>query len=159
MLRPVSIELKWIDCTSWVLPAACMSPQLPKDLIVRILPKALPKVSTAALGITDSSDRYAAAFVFYERVVALRTHTRILPVMLGRVIAHEISHLLLPQQDHSELGLMRGQWASDDLRITSSTCIGLPAKSVQFMHKGGTPAGAGRTRSHREVTRTFVPQK
>jgi hypothetical protein len=135
MLRPVSIELKWIDCTRRVVPAACMSPQLPADLIVRILAKALPKVSTAALGITDSSDCYAAAFVFYDRIVELQTHTRWLPTMLGRVIAHEIGHLLLPQQDHSELGLMRGLWAATDLQFTSFMCLGLPTKSVQSMHK------------------------
>jgi len=134
MLGPVFIELNWIDCTSPMPPVACMSPQLPADLIVRILPKALPNVSTLALGAADSSDRYAAAFVFYDRVVALRTHRRVLAVMLGRVIAHEISHLLLPQQGHSEFGLMRGQWAYDDLGITTSTFPGLPAKSAQFMH-------------------------
>jgi hypothetical protein len=135
ILRPISIQLRWIDCTARVLPAACLSPQLPTDLIVRILPKALPEVSTAALGITDSSDRYAAAFVFYDRIVALRTHTSLLSVILGRVIAHEISHLLVPQEGHSELGLMRGQWAADDLRIASSLCLGLPAKSVQLMQQ------------------------
>jgi hypothetical protein len=135
MLRSVPVELKWIDCTSRVLAAACISPQLPRDLIVRFVAKALPNVSSKALGITDSSDSYAAAFVFFDRVVALRTHTRLIPAMLGRVMAHELTHLLLPQQDHSDLGLMRGQWAAEDLRITSSTCLGLPTRSLQFMQR------------------------
>jgi hypothetical protein len=133
MLRSLPAELKWIDCISRVLPAACMSPQLPTDLIVRFVAKALPNVSPKALGITDSSDSYAAAFIFFDRVVALRTHTRLVPVMLGRVMAHEIAHLLLPQQNHSDLGLMRGQWAEEDLRITSSTCLGLPRRSLHLM--------------------------
>lgn len=135
MLRTVPIRLNWIDCTPRVVPAACMSPRLSTDLIVRLTSKALPQASATALGITDSSDAFAAAFIFYDRVVALRTHTQLLPVMLGRIMAHEITHLLLPQQDHSHLGLMRGQWAADDLRTTSSTCLGLPTKSVQFMQK------------------------
>ena len=133
MLRPVSIELKWVDCTSRVLSASCTSPELPTDLTVRILDKALPHASAHALGFATSSGDYAAAFIFYDRVVTQRTHTRLLPIILGRVMAHEITHLLLPQRDHSDLGLMRGEWTADDLRITSSACLGLTVRSVQFM--------------------------
>jgi hypothetical protein len=135
VLHSVPVELNWIDCISRVLPAACMSPQLATDLIVRFVAKALPNVSPTALGITDSSDSHAAAFIFFDRIVALRTHTRLVPAMLGRVMAHEITHLLLPQQGHSDLGLMRRQWTTEDLRITSSTCLGLPTRSLQFMQK------------------------
>jgi hypothetical protein len=135
MLRSVFIELKWVDCTSLVLSASCTSPELPTDLSVRLLAKALPQASASALGFATSSSDYASAFIFYDRVVALRTHTRLLPTILGRVMAHEISHLLLPQGDHSDLGLMRGEWTADDLRITSSACLGLPMRSVQFMQK------------------------
>jgi hypothetical protein len=50
-------------------------------------------------------------------------------------MAHEITHLLLGSQDHSELGLMRGQWSADDLRTVSSAWLGLPVRSSQFMQK------------------------
>ena len=135
MLRPVSIELQWVDCTSLVLSTSCTSPELSTDLSVRALAKALPQASVSALGFATSSDDYSAAFIFYDRVAAQRTHTRLLPMILGRVMAHEITHLLLPQRDHSDLGLMRGEWTSDDLRITSSACLGLPVRSVQFMQE------------------------
>jgi hypothetical protein len=103
-------------------------------LIVRPIPKALSQASASALGITDSTDACAAAFVFYDRVLALRTSTtRLLPVILGRVIAHELTHLLLPEEDHSELGLMRGQWTADDLRTTSLAFLGLSRRSVELM--------------------------
>jgi hypothetical protein len=135
MLRTVPIRLNWLDCTPRVVPGACMLPLFSTDLIVRFTAKALPQASASALGITDSSDSYAAAFIFYGRVVALRTHTQLLPVMLGRVMAHEITHLLLPQQEHSGLGLMRGQWLAEDLRITSSTYFGLSTKSLRLMQE------------------------
>ncbi|MFZ0590785.1 MAG: hypothetical protein WAM39_09900 [Bryobacteraceae bacterium] len=135
MLHSVHIELKWIDCTSPVVHASCMSIQLPTDLIVRFLPKALSQVSTSALGIAGSSGDYGTAFIFYDRVAALRTHTRFLPPMIGRVMAHEITHLLLPQQGHSDLGLMRAQWSADDLEPLSSACLGLPSRSVQLIEK------------------------
>lgn len=49
------------------------------------------------------------AYIFYNRV---RRAVDGLPadraVVLGRVIAHEIGHLLLPAMQHSEIGIMRG---------------------------------------------------
>jgi hypothetical protein len=134
MLRAVSIEWKWINCTSRVLSESCLSSQLPTDLTIRFLPKALPQASVRALGAADSSADYATAFIFYDRILALRTHTHLLPPMLGRVLAHEITHLLLPQEGHAGVGLMRSQWSADDLHFTSTTCLGLSARSVQFMH-------------------------
>src|SRR5579884_3803864 len=112
ILHPAHIELRWIDCASRRLAAACEPPQAATDLIIRLLPKALPQASGSALGIAGSSAGYATAFIFYDRVLALRTPTRLLPDMLGRVLAHEITHLLLPHEDHSEFGLMRGQWSA-----------------------------------------------
>ena len=53
----------------------------------------------------------------------------------GRVMAHEITHLLLGTQGHSDLGLMRGHWNTDDLRIASSACLGLPMRSVEVIQK------------------------
>jgi hypothetical protein len=133
ILRPVPIKLKWVDCTSSV-SASCTSPLLPTDLIIRVLANALPQATESALGLASSGES-AAAFIFYDRVVAQRTHTRLLPTILGRAMAHEITHLLVPQQDHSDLGLMRREWSADDLGFANSACLGLPIRSIQFMQK------------------------
>ncbi|HEY7303102.1 MAG TPA: hypothetical protein VH601_03235 [Bryobacteraceae bacterium] len=135
MLHPVDIELIWVTCTSRSPSPSCDSSRTSADLIVRIVAKALPQAGEHALGIAGSSDDYGIAFIFYDRVASLRTHTRLLPVMLGRVMAHEIAHLLLPEQSHAGAGLMRGQWAADDLQMTSMNNLGLSAESVQFMQK------------------------
>lgn len=134
LLHSVKIELKWVDCTSLGLPASRLSPRLPSDLIVRCVRKALPQVSTAVLEATTSlGDGDGAAFVFYDRIAALQTHARFLPYMLGRVMAHEIAHLLLPQQGHSNFGLMRSQWWTNDMDYSSGACMGLPRSLVEFM--------------------------
>src|SRR5271156_6673811 len=91
LLRPSSIHLKWIDCTSLALSKECTSPQLPSDLTVRIVASALPPASPTALGLAAWSGDLAAAFIFYDRVAALRTNTRFVPSILGRVMAHEIT--------------------------------------------------------------------
>jgi hypothetical protein len=129
LLRPVLIQLNWIDCTTQVVPASCMAPSLATDLSVRFIPKGLPKASERALGLAAWTENSAAAFIFYDRVIALRTHTRPLPVILGRVLAHEIMHLLFPTEGHSDVGLMRGQWTVDDLSIARS-----PWVSMNFIH-------------------------
>lgn len=133
LLRPVAIGLKWVDCTRPPLSVECSSPQLASDLTVRMVSTALPPATQSALGLAAWSGDTAAAFIFYDRVLALRSNTRFVPSILGRVLAHEITHLLLGSQGHAELGLMRGQWNPDDLRTVSSACLGLPVQSVRFM--------------------------
>ena len=136
ILRSAALRLTWIDCTSRVVSASCPSSRQSADLVARFLAKALPQATPTALGMAAGSSRDSAvAFIFYDRVAAMRTQTRSLPVMLGRVMAHEITHLLLPEEDHSQVGLMRAQWAADDLRITSWACLGVPLRSVQLMQR------------------------
>jgi hypothetical protein len=135
LLRPAAIRLKWVDCTSPVLSVECTSLPLPTDLTVRVVATALPPATPWALGLAAWSGDLAAAFIFYDRVVALRTNSRFVPSILGRVMAHEITHLLLGSQSHSEIGLMKGQWSADDLRTVNSAWLGLPIRSVEFMQK------------------------
>jgi hypothetical protein len=75
----------------------------------------------------------ATAFIFYDRILALRSHTRMLSPMIGRVLAHEITHLLIPEEKHTNAGLMRGQWSMEDLSLTSAACRGLSARAIQRM--------------------------
>src|SRR5262245_54490098 len=62
----------------------------------------------------DEAGRGGVAFVLFDRVEAgaLGHHAQISRV-LGQVIAHELGHLLLPANSHSERGIMRAAW---DLR-------------------------------------------
>lgn len=134
VLRPTNIQINWIQDRLHPDMAACL-PGKSSYLVVRILPRALPQAGATALGMTASTDGAGAAFVFYDRLIALRTHTRLLTTMLGRVMAHEITHVLLPDQPHSKVGLMRAEWGAEDLQISSSACMGLPLHSVQLMQR------------------------
>lgn len=134
ILTPVSIRLDWINCISRTATPQCFLPQLATDITVRFLPKALPQAAATALGFANSSADSAAAFLFYDRIAALRTERRLLFPMFGRVLAHEITHLLLPNEAHSDSGLMRGLWSTSDLTVTSTACLFLSARSVQLMY-------------------------
>ena len=47
-------------------------------------------------------------YVFWDRIVRRALENDVLPqIVLARVLAHEIGHHLLPQQGHSDSGIMR----------------------------------------------------
>ena len=60
---------------------------------------------------TDDSSLNGMAFVLFDRVEdnATKHHVSISRV-LGAVIAHEVGHLLLPSNSHSDRGIMRAAW-------------------------------------------------
>lgn len=64
------------------------------------------RVSKAALGVAPlSHDR---AYIFCERIAALSARAEdAFATILGRVLAHEVGHLVLPGKGHSETGIMR----------------------------------------------------
>lgn len=125
IFRAAGIEVVWIDCTRDTGPVCTKVPAAATDLIVRILPKALPWTNSDVLGVAGPTGICPAAFLFFDRISALRTHTRRIPVMLGRVMVHEATHLLLPEEGHSISGLMKGQMSSDDLGLTGNAFLGL----------------------------------
>lgn len=96
----------------------------------------------------------ASAFIFYDRVVALQTSTSLLQTMLGRVVAHEMIHLLLPGQEHYHSGLMRGDWNQDDLRFTSRRIEILSSDLLPLLQKrASTRVPAGNCADHSTCVR------
>jgi hypothetical protein len=67
----------------------------------------LAKASTPpdALGVTIVHTTHA--YVFGERIHEVARSHKNLPILLGRVLAHEIGHIVLPGAAHSDVGIMR----------------------------------------------------
>jgi hypothetical protein len=67
------------------------------------------RVLGVAPGHIDRRD--LMAWAFYERILDTTTLLGLDPgLLLGHVIAHEMGHLLLPYDSHSQTGLMRADW-------------------------------------------------
>ena len=67
----------------------------------------LPGASGCTLGF--AAKRPAVAYAFYNRIIEQSWLHPIDPgVLLGRVLAHEMGHVLLPPNSHSLHGIMRG---------------------------------------------------
>jgi hypothetical protein len=61
------------------------------------------------------------AYIFYHRVEELAATEQALPAqILGHALAHEIGHLLLDSNRHSDVGVMQAEWRSEQMELLSS---------------------------------------
>jgi hypothetical protein len=115
------VRVIWLDCTSTSDARAerCDRPRTPNELILRII--ARPKRSSDVLGeslVTPLDGGGSLATVFADSVRAFAGPIRALRgAVLGRVVAHEIGHLLMNSVDHSVSGLMRRWWAPNERAV------------------------------------------
>jgi hypothetical protein len=121
IFRQAGVEAIWLDCTSTSdrRLERCDRPRTPNELILRII--ARPKRSTDVLGeslVTPLDGGGSLATVFADSVRAFAGPLRaIRGAVLGRVVAHEIGHLLMNSVDHSVSGLMRRWWAPNERAV------------------------------------------
>jgi hypothetical protein len=97
-----------------------------KDLRIVILPPQMAArihASDDALGFTPSTLSGAGrrTYVFAERVKrsAKALHLEFAH-LLGCAIAHELGHMLLPRNPHSDTGIMRADWDPQHLSVGTS---------------------------------------
>jgi hypothetical protein len=123
ILRDAGVDAEWLECAAPARDVAdlCRAPRRADDLVVRIIHDGdIPAADGRfALGyaVVDADRRLGTlATVFAERVVAVASQARTDPdVLLGRAVAHEVGHLLLRSQAHSDSGLMRDIWTDAEL--------------------------------------------
>lgn len=121
ILKRADVWVEWRDCPARgprVRPG-CSSAPRPEDLAVRFVRSPKQGAQDRALGhalIDSSTGKGTLATVFVDRVEAVAAQGRVDPwATVGRVMAHEIGHLLLGTNSHSETGLMREMWTLKDL--------------------------------------------
>ena len=121
ILASAGISVGWIEIDANVrsdLPAGA--------IVLRILPEAGPSHDPNAVGVALApalGGIYAS--IFFDRVreramdPLFREAGANLVCVMGHVIAHEIGHLLLGTNSHSESGLMSAVWTVSDMRRIS----------------------------------------
>lgn len=133
LLSTTHVALDWVNCPRPSSQALCAAPEEPRDLILRVVLNAFPGVKANALGMTMWSPLGGSAVLFYDHVVPRRTQRIFAYQVLGRAIAHEIVHLLLPAASHADLGLMRAVWNIDDLEPEHLGRLALSKQSVELI--------------------------
>lgn len=130
IFQKAGVETEWVRCPveggeEDRFPG-CRKPGSESDIILRILPRCMDSrgFSNSAFGyaLPDTGGLPAQhAYVFFDRIEqaakrSLRTARCISQaVLLAHVMAHEIGHLLLGTNSHSERGIMRARWSPEDL--------------------------------------------
>jgi len=131
------VTLQWKDCSRGGADFPCTGIRGPRELVVRLMqePREADVRAADALSVPGANGGaelqigFAAiepatgagvlATIYYDRVERVAARSAIPGgLFLGRAIAHEIGHLLLPTRPHSRSGLMRAVWtaagSSDD---------------------------------------------
>jgi hypothetical protein len=122
ILKRADVTVDWVQCharRSGPMPAICETPPSHSEMVVRLVEGAEKDRDRRPLGqpLFDPSSRTGVfATVFMNRVdrfAEVAQFSR--PTVLGRAIAHEIGHLILGSNSHSETGLMREVWTVEQL--------------------------------------------
>jgi hypothetical protein len=121
ILARAEVAIDWRDCpagAAW-MHAGCADMPRPGELSVRLVRTPKNDANPRALGsalIDKVTGRGTLATVFVDRIRGVAQQGKTDPwAIVGRVMAHEIGHLLLGTNSHSETGLMREMWALKDL--------------------------------------------
>lgn len=113
----------------------------PGELIIRLLrsSESTPRPMRFALGeavIDVSTGVGVFATIHVDRVEKMVERSKSdAAALLGRAIAHELGHLLLGTNDHSESGLMRANWTPEDIRRNRGEDWLLTKENVEAIQK------------------------
>ena len=124
ILENGGVSISWADCSpsSERRDAVCSIQPGPIDLQLRILSEEMAKRihrSRQSMGSAMVSGRFPViASAFYHRAVELEAKKPgARAEILGGILAHEIGHLLLADNSHSETGILRALWGDQDFRM------------------------------------------
>ena len=124
ILATGGVSARWVDCpTSHAVLKDfpdCQSALQVTDYVVSILPAAMAdrlEHSEDALGsANESAAGFGRAQIFYGKIRMMTGgDTAPFSALLGRVMAHEIGHLLLGDNAHSRTGIMQAAWSDREL--------------------------------------------
>lgn len=120
ILADADVKVDWRDCSPRAPqrhPACSQSP-MQGELVVRLVRQPASR-HLRALGeamVDTATGTGVLATVFVDRVEQFAARARAdVESTLGRVMAHEIGHLLLGTTDHADVGLMRERWSAGEL--------------------------------------------
>jgi hypothetical protein len=122
ILRRADLSADWVQCRArrdGPVPAVCDQPLSAGDVVVRLIEGSDKETGERrALGYSlfDANGVSGFATIYVDRVdwLAKRAQYPRAPV-LGRAIAHEIGHLILRSNAHTDTGLMREVWTAEQV--------------------------------------------
>jgi hypothetical protein len=137
ILATADVSLHWAHCHAGApSDARCARPLEPGEFVLRLtrVERPAPRVALLSLGealVTARGGTPALATVHLDRVDGLaRFSGADAIVLLGRAVAHELTHLLTTDSRHATTGLMRPVWLAAELAREHPADWTLDAASV-----------------------------
>lgn len=119
VLRSAFVDVRWRQCTGLAPDEACSSPLAPLELLLVVRVEApcedTPTTLGKALVARDAGGVFANVYFNCVEWLAMSAGTDV-AVLLGRVAAHELGHLMMHTTAHARRGLMRPNWTPDEVR-------------------------------------------
>ena len=113
-LARANVSATWIDCSrdeGKVPPPACTARLEKGHIVLRFQHRSSRGPHILGTAIVQDGGPNVLASVYAESVAARSAKTGLpFALILGRVTAHEIGHLLLGTNGHAPTGLMRATW-------------------------------------------------
>ena len=121
ILGKAGLQTVWLDCLAGHSTAdrqdPCGEPLEATDIALRVLSESSQnKFQDTIFGFAVVP---VLASVYYDYAAHLARSDDAefeIPIVLGCVIAHEVGHLLLGSNSHSNSGIMQGQWGRGQIR-------------------------------------------
>jgi hypothetical protein len=136
IFRKIGIELTWRPERRWATPKGTNQAVVPdRELAIEVVAHAPSKHPGRALAMAvPYGDSRVRIVVFYDRVNSLlRCHQACPETVLGYVLAHEICHVLQGIARHSETGIMRAVWSSNDFDRMGTGGLTFSTDDIQLM--------------------------
>jgi hypothetical protein len=129
ILEKAGVSVRWVDCpTSHAVLAdfpECQTPPRFNDYFLSILSSQMTATQgnyEDAMGAADDSELGSRrAAIFFNRIDSHAGGDQApADVLMGRVMAHEIGHLLLGPNAHSRSGIMKAAWSARELSMLAA---------------------------------------
>lgn len=141
IFREGGVHSIWVECPDGqteLAEAGCARPVTPLDLMLNLLPRSMAQhlhFQDEIFGVameTTGKDFGFFAYVFYDSVKDCAVQRQLdLPQLLGDAIAHELAHLLLGTNSHSNHGLMRAFWSGKELLVAEQRGLSFSASETK----------------------------
>jgi len=141
-LAAANVQVVFKNCgSSGLKDASCDTPPEEGERIVRILnaPANLPPGMGTQLGnalVVNGTNRGVLATIYADRIARASAGQIARPLLVGRVVAHELGHLLLGVTAHSNSGLMREFWTDQQVRRNEASDLAFSAEDRQQICQG-----------------------
>ena len=139
VLRAGLVEVRWHECTGLNPSPICDVPPGPSDLLLVVRAGDPCHEDTSAMlgaALVGRGAGGVLATVYVDCVASLATEAGAdLAVLLGRVAAHELGHLMMRTPAHARHGLMRPNWTPHEIRRNRPADWAFTAQDVAAMRQ------------------------